>query len=504
MWACAIQCETHMSTKKNVIQSGFRFHRLLWWSAGLALLIFVVSGFLHVLMTWTGPQTAVQRPPQQAFTTEQMRAVMPLLQQQGIQNAGIVKLVPSEQGAVLQVTTDAQQPRRYFDVVQGVELNDFDEAQARWLAQYYLNDSERNIEEVRFQTAFDNEYPWVNRLLPVYRIRFAGDDNLTLYIHTETLALASISNDWKSRVQWVFRQLHTFSWLEEFRHGRVVLMALLLCSLLGMVISGLALLMLFKRASNVPLSRRLHRVVAYVAALPLLGFSVSGFYHLLFNEYVAAAPDFNIAQPLKLPPDMPFKTAMKNLPQQELHGVNVLRIADELYFRASVAKPTSTGGGEHDHHAIRQQRFDGIAREQGSVYQSLSGTHIPQMTDELAAQQLAMDHLGLSASQIKSVEKITHFGPGYDFRNKRLPVWKVQVDAAPWDVLYVDVASGVLVDRSSASSRLENLSFSFLHKWNFLVMPLGRENRDVLLAVVLGLIVSLAGLGVWIRLMRRR
>src|SRR5690606_1145143 len=105
--------------------------------------------------------------------------------------------------------------------------------------------------------------------------------------------------------------------------------------------------------------------------------------------------------------------------------------------------------------------------------------------------------------QVKSVEKITRFGAGYDFRNKRLPVWRVEVDATPWNVLYVDVASGVLVDRSSTGSRLENLSFSFLHKWNFLVMPLGRENRDLLLALVLGLTLLLGLLGLRMKLARR-
>jgi hypothetical protein len=492
-----------MLQRKNLIQNGFRFHRGLVWSALAALLIFVVSGFLHVLVTWVGPQTAVQQPPQHRFTTGQLQAVIPVLQQHNIQQARIVKLVPSAQGALLQVTVDPLMPRRYFDLHSGAELRDYDEIQARWLASHYLAGREHAVADVQFQTAFDSDYPWVNRLLPVYKIRLADSDGLTLYLHTETLALAAITDNSKQQVQWLFRQLHTFSWLEPFRHGRVVLMALLLLSLLGMLISGLCLLYALRRKSAVTPARQVHRWVAHGVAIPLLGFTASGFYHLLHNEYGATATDFNIAQPLNVPAAVALQPGALAVLSQDLHGVNLLRVADQLYFRASLA-PAMAGGGEHDHHAVRQQRFDGVPREQGSRYLSLQHDAQPSLTDEAVARQLVMAHLNLTSEQVIAVEKITHFGPGYDFRNKRLPVWKVTVAARPWDVLYVDVASGVLVDRSSTASRLENLSFSFLHKWNFLVMPLGRENRDLLLSLVLGLTLLLALLGLRVRLARRR
>ena len=83
-------------------------------------------------------------------------------------------------------------------------------------------------------------------------------------------------------------------------------------------------------------------------------------------------------------------------------------------------------------------------------------------------------------------------------------MWKVTVDHQPWDVLFIDVASGLLVDRSGPGIRAEGLSFSLAHKWNFLVMPLGRENRDILIAVLLGLMLLLATAGVFLRLKRRR
>ncbi|PKM21557.1 MAG: hypothetical protein CVV10_08770 [Gammaproteobacteria bacterium HGW-Gammaproteobacteria-14] len=492
-----------MSFKKNLIQAGFRFHRLLIWGALLALLVFVVSGSMHLLLTWTGPQSMVQRPPQQFFSQEDLHAVVPLLQQHGIESADIVKLVPSADGPLLQVSAGVDTARRYFDLARGIELKDQDEKQARWLAQYYLGSNEHAIESVRFVTEFDREYSWVNRLLPVYRLQFSGDDALTLFVHTETLALASITNNWKRQVQWLFQQLHTFAWLDDVRHLRVILMALLLVCVLGMVTSGMALLYALKRKRESTTVRRGHRIVAYVVVVPLLGFAVSGFYHLIYSEYVAPLRDFNIAQPLVLPRDATALESGPDLLSGPLHGVNLLAVGGELYFRASLAQ-SKVSAGEHDHHSVREQRFRGVPREQGSVYWPAVGGNVVDMNDAQAARRLAMDHLGLDADQVLSVAAITHFGPGYDFRNKRLPVWKVSVDSQPWDELFIDVASGLLVDRSSTGMRAEGLSFSILHKWNFLAMPLGRQNRDALLAMMLGLVLLLAGAGVFLHAKRQR
>ncbi len=492
-----------MRLKQRLIQAGFRLHHAVIWAALVTLALFAVSGFMHVLLTWTGPQSMVQRPPQQLFTEQDMQAVAPLLQRHGIDSAQIVKLVPSADGALLQLSQHEDAPRRYFDPRSMQELADHDQQQAQWLARYYLGDNNRSIEKVEFVTSFNDEYSWVNRLLPVYRVQFAGDDALALFVHTETLALASIADNWKRQVQGLFQQLHTFSWLDDARHVRVILMILLLLCLIGMVSSGMVLLYVLRRKGKATPVQRGHRLLAHIVAIPLFGFAVSGFYHLLYSEYVAPVRDFNIAQPLKFTADSLVAVELPDLSEQPLHGVSLLSVGGGLYFRASLAGG-QVSAGEHDHHTVREQRFRGVPRDQGGLYWAAGGGVDTAMTDEQVASQLALDHLALTAEQVVSVERITRFGPGYDFRNKRLPVWKVTVDHQPWDVLFIDVASGLLVDRSGPGIRAEGLSFSLAHKWNFLVMPLGRENRDILIAVLLGLMLLLATAGVFLRLKRRR
>lgn len=485
-----------------------QYHRFFVWPALLGLIVFVLSGFLHILVTWTGPQTTVSKPPQHIFDASHLQAIPSILKSYNITEASVIKMLPTETAPLLQITENRMAPRRYFDPRTGQELPDYDEKQARWLANYYLtepyDDANYNIKSVSFQTTFDDEYPWVNRLLPVYKVVYEGDSGLTLYVHTETLALANISNNWKRDVQKLFQQLHTWQWMKDYPVGRIVLMMIFLSCLCGILLTGMTLLVMLGSPGKRKYMRRWHRVLGYIVCLPLFGFVASGTYHLLYSEYAQTQRDFNLSQPLLIDLDTINNTPVVNFSNAALHGVSLIRARDQLFYRASLAEQMSES--EHEHHdanTIRNQRFDGIPKEQEGVYLALAvdeGRGAGLLTDERVARQLAMDYVHLTAESIISAEKITHFGPDYDFRNKRLPVWRIAIDNEQDDVLFIDVASGLLVDRVNGASRIENYSFSFLHKWNFLTFPIGREKRDALIVVVLSLALLLAFLGARLRI----
>ena len=87
------------------------------------------------------------------------------------------------------------------------------------------------------------------------------------------------------------------------------------------------------------------------------------------------------------------------------------------------------------------------------------------------------------------MEVVTRFGPDYDFRNKRLPVWRVDYGAPVKASVFVDTASGVLVDRVADREKPERLVFSLIHKWNFL-FPIGRLGLNI---VVAAFVIALIG-----------
>ena len=116
----------------------------------------------------------------------------------------------------------------------------------------------------------------------------------------------------------------------------------------------------------------------------------------------------------------------------------------------------------------------------------------------------AITLLAVSENNIKSVHLVKHFGPNYDFRNKRLPVFQVDFNTPNQDTLFIDSTSLLLVDRNTSFSRLESLSFSFLHKWNVLTPLLGRLGRDVVISIVLIAALMLTIMGVMMKTNRKR
>ena len=66
-------------------------------------------------------------------------------------------------------------------------------------------------------------------------------------------------------------------------------------------------------------------------------------------------------------------------------------------------------------------------------------------------------------------------------------MWRV---THPGGSVFIDPANGALVDNTS-----EGLSFSHLHKWNFLTPLVGRQGRDGLVALVILAALGLAVFG---------
>lgn len=479
-------------------QRSRRLHRYALWPALSVLTLFIASGFLHVVMTWTGPQSNVAQPPQARFSAAEWQAIPRILQQHGIAQAQVIKLIPSNKKNLLQVTVRENEPRRYFDLVTGDALPDQDVSQAVWLAQYYLQDAQRLPVAVEFLTHFDAAYPAVNRLLPVYRVQFGGPEPVTLTVHTETGALADISNAWKRGIQTAFRQLHTAAWLTPFPALHTALFSGVLLLLLTMILAGAVLLFAgLRRRATLPVARW-HRRLAHALWLPLCGFVFSGLYHVLHTAN-AASDQRDIRLPLthwqSLSALAPVNPAA--LPATPLHAVSVLFVTNQQgWYRASVGGHSLDTS--HSAHHTRQVRFDGVPREQSAVYLDAATGQRVAMDDDTVVHALVQAYLGPAVANIVSTDKLTRFGEGYDFRNKRLPVWRVALDTPDELVLYVDVTTGMLVDRSTRDTRQASALFTTLHKWAPLVSLTGRAGRDVLMVVTLLSVLLLALLGVWL------
>lgn len=547
--------------KQTIVAKAFQLHRSLMWIAIFGLAAFLVSALLHPIMVWTGPQSIQYRPPSFSLNQPLVGSSTPLTAQQSqrrieralqqlsdLSNTGeaqadlsqtksvqrlspieeaeieVAKLVPTEVGPMLQVTTGDKSPRQYFSLDQQ-QSRYSDEQQALWLAAYYSGE-QRSVDSVTFVDEFSREYPAVNRLLPVYKVVYEGDDNLSIFVHTETNALASMNNDWKRALQTGFQWMHTWSWLDGFPVLRAIALTVLLLVLLTMSIAGLMLLVLFKRRLARRRSLIWHRAIAWAVWFPLTALLVSGLYHLLHNAWnepqeearmLARAP---FAAPSKTSPDPLLESSglselqaqpiARSLYGQTINSLSLVRFGERWLLRASVAgdqkgeatslasvtEPIDSQSSKPDsEREIRQRRFDGRASEQGAAFYTLQGHHLDNLSDTLLVSHWARQWLALPDQQVMALSLVTRFGPDYDFRYKRLPVWRVDVNNAQSDRLFIDPVSGLLIDHQQAHNQWEPWSFSILHKWNPLVLLMGREGRDLLVVVVLLAIGMLGWLG---------
>ena len=478
-----------------------RWHKKIAWSSAIALFIWGISAISHPLMSWFGPQAERFYPPSMQVDGEPLDNLIPLIQSvANLADARLIKLVPSDNGPLLQLTRDQHSPREYYDLNSQQQLADQDRKQAQWLASYYTGLDSALIEAVEFHTAFSDQYPKVNRLLPVYKVTFGGDQPMQAFVYTETGALASLSNPFKHRMQWLFQHLHTLKWLDSLEYGRLLLASLFMLCLVGSAMVGFMLILSLKSRLIRDGKRRNHRRLGYILWLPLLAWSASGFYHLWQMSLVESEYGIRLDQPFdSLNSDNLNTQSLKTLQDQSINSLSLLRGPDlRLYWRASVAQSAEQTMLD------REQRFSGKPSEYTALYlpASFEG-EIANLNDVQIAEAMALRFSGLAVSQLSKPMPVRRFGPDYDFRNKRLPVWKVALADSSATTLFVDTTTGILVDSSTRIDRAERWSFSVLHKWSPLTGLTGRKLRDGLMVATVVLLLLISALGVALLAKRR-
>ena len=164
-------------------------------------------------------------------------------------------------------------------------------------------------------------------------------------------------------------------------------------------------------------------------------------------------------------------------------------INGEPLYRLGVSTPIAQAASGHEQ---RKARFAGRAMEKSAAYINARTGLLSKVTDQTLAASLVKS---ITSSPQTSMQLVTRFGPGYDFRNKRLPVWQVDVNDGAGSRLFVDPISGILVDQNRSIDRAESLSFSILHKWNLLRPLVGPETRDVFIVITLLGLIAISGFG---------
>jgi hypothetical protein len=472
-----------LPSRSALLPLASRLHRALAWSALVILVAWTLSGFLHPLMSLLAPVPAQRTPPPVALDADAMAAGVPTLLRR-VDGASVVRTVPGPGGALWQLTMpDGERRYRRMD---GGPWPGSDRDYARWLAGWYLGE-ERAVHSVERLDDFGPDYPWVNRLLPVWAVTFEGDDGLVAYVHTETGVLASLSDHRRRWMQAGFRQVHTLAFLGALDPLRRTVVASAMTVLLALGLAGLVLWWGRPASPKASPARRWHRRLALWAGLPLIGMASSGLIHTLWKA--GDAPD----RGLSLPPALVVPTT--GFDGKRLAEALALSDGDVAWSQASVATLP-------DGRAVLVLREPlapgwGVPVPDARVVDLASGTTVADGERELARAAAARHAVPGDA-----LRRVTRFGPDYDFRNRRLPAWITTT--ADGRRIAFDPDTAQRLDAMTATAVAEAWVFTIVHKWQPLAGLLGSPaRRDALQVAVLTLGLVLAGLGIALRLRRR-
>lgn len=487
----------------------FKWHHRVAWIAGIAALLWGLSGLSHPVMVWLSPSPAAFAPPAWSIDVTDGLAAGDIMRHAGIETVSEARIVSDGTRTALLLREGANDPRRLFDLKTGTEIKDGDRARAIALARHYTGLPDEAIREARYLTDHTPDYPNNNSLLPVWSVTFDRADNLTAYVDSGSGRLATIDNKIRNVMIGIFTNVHTLAYLPlEVEWIRVAIILTMVGSILAAAILGLGLLVFLKRTPKRKGGRKWHRLLAYVAVIPALTFTSSGLFHLLYNasltnsEAAAYVPKPLTADELAVTGN---SLSMHLGDGQVLDMITAIRGPDEeplmrLAFSADSSQTMAADHGPHAHHGAGATN----ANNGPQVMWIKAGTgHMYEGGPKAVASAIAVNAAGVSLDSIRSITPVTGFTSEYGFLFKRLPVWRIATDGPGEPRYFIDTVDGVVSAHVTNGDLFEGMTFSSLHKWQFMDW-IGQKKRDLLIMFFVSMILGTTIFGWFVQIRRVR
>jgi hypothetical protein len=512
-----------MSPKKYIRQRMLKWHRTVSLITGIPALLWAASGFLHPLMTNVRPKVAQQTINVSPVDTNQI--VVPLSQAlltNKIDSVKNVRFVHINKHLFYQIELPDQKGVQYVSTESGKALANGDEIYAKQLAVIFLSGNAKadasvaeccsnpvsrdvllasttvdrikgsdakdccenmsmkrgtsaNISSVEKLTSFNEEYKYINRLLPVYKVSFKREDNIRIYVETTQDRFAFAMDKNRLVFDKIFALFHNWSWLDGLGKGRLLVLSLVTALAFFNTILGLYIFFTTKSKKNgngTSAARNNHRFVSIVAALFTLLFTFSGMYHAFNKLTTTGAAQTKIdaafaAKELRLD----LNAALQKLsPGKSLANIGLADIDGNIYWQLYASSDT-----KNNLHG--DMMMDQKVAPPDVKFVSNNNYEVAKDGEKLYAQHLA-NMYSESSNRIVATEQITKFTDEYGFINKRLPVWKVQYETGNHEKYYVETSTGALALKINDKDLAEGYSFALFHKHHFMDFG-GKVVRDI-------------------------
>lgn len=463
----------------------FRWHRRIGLLVALPVLLWTLSGVLHPIMSRLNPQPVSMMSPAAPTPAPQWLLPAEILRQAQLSQLQAMRLVSIGGQNYYQVRTTAATEPLYFNVLDGTPLAQGARRHAIELALHFSGRKPDTIKSVTRITRFDDDYLWINRLLPVWRIDFTDDDQLAVYVETAPARLGAMVDNTKRLTSTLFRTLHNWETLPQHPIITLIMTVLLILAAL-MGIGGIILYgWLGKKnvlARRQKVLQRWHRRLGIGISLFACLFAFSGAWHLLHDPSRSQLPESSLP--------VWNTTALASMPAHRLWGSHTNSVI--IGCGASACRlitPRLERMGEHQHHATptAPARFELLPIES-----EVSATPILfNQATEAARQALSLP----TTVTVEQIETITTFAGEYGFLNKRLPVMKIRFTTPDAATAYWEPGTGMIAAVIRTADRLEGFSFGYLHKFHWLDAA-GKNLRDSFMALMALLLAIVTLLGV--------
>jgi hypothetical protein len=496
-------------------RNAFNLHRWISIVALVPALMWSLSGMAHPFMAhWFKPPIAREfLPPQPIDQSQVSMTLSEALTQNNIAEIKQFRLVNFQGKVWYQIQQLSNPEHLYLDTRTGTRLQDGDALYAEFLAKQYFGNPNATVVEKLIITRFDNDYRYINRLLPVWKVSFQ-EGGYDVYVETSSGRMATYNTPARRLFLRAFQYLHNWGWLngsEALRVGTIVLFlsVIILGSIAGITLY--AFLWNRRAKRTVKGVRKYHRSIGIAVSLTTLTFASSGMYHALHKDRLRDEAGQPVLQAVFKAEELNFgakEAAFVAAPMFDVSAVQMpVNGIPTVFYRFSHSVKLDAA----DDCCAPMQNI--VADKNGKKPESVkaatyfnaeTGKPLPR-GDGMYAKHVAMQLAGVSSSQIVRESLVTEFKGEYGFINKRLPVQRLDIASEERTALYIETQTSTLAARVDDSDRREGFSFAYIHKLEFL-KPLGKDVRDGA-AVALGFmnsLVAVLGLVLFVGLPRKK
>jgi hypothetical protein len=495
------------SIKKNI----YKWHRALGLLTIIPVLFWCLSGLMHPFLShWFKPQIAHEWIPAKPLKPSDFQYSIPqVLRKNGMEQLKKYRAVQFDGQTYYQIK-NLDDRWRYFNTRTGEELKDGDRLYAVFLARYFLQDSLSPVKSISLQTEFSQQYKYINRLLPVWKVSFDRADEMDIYVETPYSRLGTFNPSSRKWFLWVFDNFHNWSFLSDITNNTIrILIMILFLTIIGLsAFSGILIYGFMWRWFKKPdpgdkkgILRRYHRQIGISVALVTLTFAFSGGYHATQKLEPNYLPRMSY-EPVIDQSEFPDSIALSAINWDKLTNMSMIK-KDTMLFHQFFYKSEKGAPPE----IVYVNMHDGSIWQNGNMEYAIWLSQFFRDFFELkqlsGGAQKASNGVA-SGSQTVPVLK-TEWVPAfekreYGFAFKRLPVIRISYDTPEKTNDYIEPNTCRLAASIDESDRYEGYSFAVFHKFLFLEWA-GKDVRDMAMVLsVFGIFtISLMGLVLYLK-----